>query len=305
MKLVKLLPLAAIACLMVSCENGGSSLSDSSTQTDSLMYYLGQMNASEYLQQAKRDTTLNEASAKQAYLEGVRAGLNALREGDDNYNRGVMMGMQMASNMLSFSDQMDVTINKSVYTGSLTSALNADTIPNMSIVQAEFRRLMTSIETAKKEKDDAASRETLAQAAAKDNLPKLDDDLYGKVTSKTDGQKLDMDNEVTCEVKITKQNGEAVSMPIQDKGKIGNARSFPAIVSIAMTNLKSGETGEFLTTAHALTNGRAKQLGLEPNDVLKMTIKATFVPSEEKKEGENAKPEAANEKPAADKAKKK
>ena len=107
MKLFKLLPIAAIACVAVSCQTGtGSGLSENSSQTDSLMYYLGQMNAADYLREATRDTTLKEVSEKQAYLSGVRAGLNALKEGNDNYNKGVMMGMQMASQMMSFSEQM-------------------------------------------------------------------------------------------------------------------------------------------------------------------------------------------------------
>lgn len=278
------MPLAAVAFLMASCDNGAGGLSENSTPTDSLMYYLGQMNAGEYLRDAQRDTTLNETSAKQAYLSGVRAGLAALKEGDDNYNKGVMMGMQMANNMINFSDQMDVTINKDVYTMSLSSALNADTIPNMSVVQSEFRKIMASIENAKKEKDDISSRETLSSAAKEAGLPKIDDDLYGKVTSTTDGPILDRDNEVTTEIQITNAAGDPVNLPLPNKGKIGNARSFPGVISIAMLQLKSGETGEFMTTAHALTSGRAKQMGLEPNEIIKITVKATLVPQEEDKD---------------------
>ena len=284
MKLFKLLPAAAIACLMVSCDNTGSTLSSDASQVDSLMYYLGQMNGGEYLREAQRDTTLKEAAAKQAYLDGVRAGLASLKEGNENYNRGLMMGIQMANNMISFSEMNDVTIDRSVYIGSLNSALMADTIPNMSIIQADFNKLMTAIQNAKKEKDDVTTRETLSKAAKTAGLPKIDDDLYGKVTSTTDGPILDQDNEVTTEITMTKEDGEPVNLPIQNKGKIGNPRSFPGVISVAMLQLKSGETGEFMTTAHALTSGRAKQIGLEPNDIIKMKIKATLVPTEEKKE---------------------
>lgn len=284
MKLFKLLPIAAIACVAVSCQTGtGSGLSENSSQTDSLMYYLGQMNAADYLREATRDTTLKEVSEKQAYLSGVRAGLNALKEGNDNYNKGVMMGMQMASQMMSFSEQMKVEINKDSYINSLTNTLMSDSTPNTSMAQAEFRKVMSNIEAAKEARDKVASQESLKQVAESDGLPKISDDLYGKVTNTTDGEVLSEDQEVSVEATVTKTDGEKVNMPFSPKGKIGNKRNFPEIVSTAILSLKSGETGEFLTSAHALLGNRAAQMGLEPTDVLKVTLTATAVPQEEEK----------------------
>lgn len=284
MKLFKLLPIAAIACVAVSCQTGtGSGLSEKSSQTDSLMYYLGQMNAADYLREATRDTTLKEVSEKQAYLSGVRAGLNALKEGNDNYNKGVMMGMQMASQMMSFSEQMKVEINRDSYINSLTNTLMSDSTPNTSMAQAEFRKVMSNIEAAKEARDKVASQESLKQVAESDGLPKISDDLYGKVTDTTDGEVLSEDQEVSVEATVTKTDGEKVNMPFSPKGKIGNKRNFPEIVSTAILSLKSGETGEFLTSAHALLGNRAAQMGLEPTDVLKVTLTATAVPQEEEK----------------------
>lgn len=284
MKLFKLLPISAIACVAVSCQTGtGSGLSENSSQTDSLMYYLGQMNAADYLREATRDTTLKEVSEKQAYLSGVRAGLNALKEGNDNYNKGVMMGMQMASQMMSFSEQMKVEINKDSYINSLTNTLMSDSTPNTSMAQAEFRKVMSNIEAAKEARDKVASQESLKQVAESDGLPKISDDLYGKVTNTTDGEVLSEDQEVSVEATVTKTDGEKVNMPFSPKGKIGNKRNFPEIVSTAILSLKSGETGEFLTSAHALLGNRAAQMGLEPTDVLKVTLTATAVPQEEEK----------------------
>ena len=280
MKLLRFLPIAAIACAAVSCQNGGGGLSENSTQTDSLMYYLGQMNAADYLREASRDTTLKEASEKQAYINGVRAGLSALQEGNEAYNRGIMLGMQMANQMMSFSEQMGVTINRNSYISSLSSAIMADTMPNTVKAQTEFRSVMSSIEAAKEARDKAASQESLKQVAASDNLPQINDDLYGKITSTTDGEALADGTEVNVEVKFTKENGDAISLPVAPKGKIGNKRSFPEIVSTAMMQMKSGETGEFLTSAHALMGQRVSQLNLEPADVVKMVITATAVPAE-------------------------
>lgn len=285
MKLFRILPIAAIACVAVSCQNGaGSGLSENSSQTDSLMYYLGQMNGADYLREANRDTIMKEASEKQAYLSGVRAGLSVLQEGNENYNKGVMMGVQMASQMMSFSEQMGVDINRNSYIGSLTNTVMADTMPNTTVAQTEFRKVMTNIESAKEARDKATSQESLKQVAEKAGLPKISDDLYGKVTNTTDGEALAEDQEVNVEATFTKEDGETINMPVSPKGKIGNKRNYPEILSAAILSLKSGETGEFMTSAHALLGQRVKQMNLEPTDVVKFTLTATAEPQEENKD---------------------
>lgn len=284
MKFLRILPLAAIACLAVSCQNGSGSLSENSSQTDSLMYYLGQMHAADYLREAARDTVLKETSEKQAYLSGVRAGLAALKEGNESYNKGVMMGMQMASQMMSFTEQMGIDINKSSYVNSLQSALMADSMPNTAQAQSNFRTVMSNIEKAKEERDKAASQESLKKVAENAGLPKISDDLYGKVTeANNDTIKLADGDEINLIAKVSKEDGEVVNIPMQPKGKIGNKRNYPEIVSEAILQLKSGETGEYLTTAHALLGTRASQMGLEPTDVIKLTLTPTLLPKEEEK----------------------
>ena len=282
MKFLRILPIAAIALLAASCETGGGNLSETSSQTDSLMYYLGQMHAADYLREANRDTVMKETSEKQAYLNGVRAGLSALKEGNDNYNKGVMMGMQMASQMMNFSEQMGIDINKNSYVGSLQSALMADTMPNTPQIQADFRAVMANIEADKEARDKAASQESLKKVAEGASLPKISDDLYGKVTeANNDTVSLVDGTEVNLVAKITKQDGETVNIPMSPKGKIGNKRSFPDVISEAIRTLKNGETGEFMTTAHALLGNRAAQMNLEPADVLTLTLTPTVVPQEE------------------------
>lgn len=285
MKFLRILPLAAIACLAVSCQNGGGNLSESSSQTDSLMYYLGQMHAADYMREASRDTTLKENSEKQAYLAGVRAGLAALKDGNESYNKGVMMGMQMASQMMSFTEQMGVDINKTAYISSLQNALMADTMPNTATAQQDFRNVMSNIESAKEARDKEASQASLKQVAENESLPKISDDLYGKVTeANNDTVKLAKGDEVNLVAQVTKENGENVNLPIPPKGKIGNKRNYPEIISDALVTLSNGETGEFLTTAHALMGSRSKQMGLEPTDVIKLVLTPTLVPKEEEPE---------------------
>lgn len=285
MKIFKFLPVAAVACLAVSCQNGGSgSLGSNSSQTDSLMYYLGELNAVNYLRQAEQDTTMKETGAKQAYLNGVRAGLAALRDGDENYNNGVMMGIQMAASFISYSEQIEMPVNKNQYLSSLSNTIMADTMPNVQLVQMEMNRIMNSIQQEKDKKDVVNSQSTLKQIAEAQKLPKIDDDLYGKVTTTTDGAILNVGDEVKVDAQLTREDGTPITFPIAPTGKIGNKRSFPDVISNAMLNLRSGESGEFLTSVHALLGNRAQQMKLKPTDVIKINIKATLVPREDNKE---------------------
>lgn len=282
MKTIKFLPVVALAILGVSCQNGGGNgLSSDSTKADSLMYYLGQMRAVDYDREAKRDTTLDSPEAKRAFLQGFQAGMSGMRADDEAYNRGFMQGMQMAVNMKEFTENYDVQLNGQVFMNSLKSGLSADSLPDSRELQKDFRNVMNAITTEKENKDKEAARLTLNEEAAKLDLPKINDDLYGKVTETTDGEQLKMDDDVTMEVKVAKIDGSSFNSSLPSKGKIG-ARNFPNPLTDALVSLKNGETGKFATTAMALYGSRCKQLGLEPTDFLTFTLKADLVKEEPK-----------------------
>lgn len=294
MKILRILPVAAIACLAVSCQNGnGSQLSENATPTDSLMFYLGKMNAADYLRDAERDTTLKSNSEKMVYLNGVKAGLAALKDGNETFNKGYMLGVNMASQMIAFAEQMDVKINRDSYINSLSAAIEADTMPNLNEIQISFRQVMQNIEMAKDEKDRIKSKESLKKEAATAGLPEIRDDLYGKVTNATNGEALKAGDEITLQAKVTKLNGDFLNLPLPDKGVIGNQRFFPEILSEAISKLKSGETGEFMTTSHAVFGSRGRQFNLEPTDVIKFYLTPTLVPKTEDENKDEAAAPAA------------
>lgn len=271
------MPLLAIGCLATSCDTGTGELSEQSTAADSLMYYVAQSNGLEYQREALRDTTLKASTEKEAYLTGVRTGLNLLKEGDENYNRGVMMGISMAAQIMQYAEANDVQLDKAMYLRSLTNAVMADTLPDMREVQTGIQNAMKSIEEQKAEKDKAASRETLAEAAKAQSLPQITEDLYGKITEKTDSAALKKDDNVTISFKLYKEDGEVINLPLQNRGKIGS-RSFPELISDALLTMKDGETGEYLTTAHGLFGAMASRRGMEPSQIIKITLSASLVP---------------------------
>ena len=284
MKLLRFLPIAALAFAAVSCQNSGSgdSLQAGASRADSLMYYLGKMRAADYVREAQRDTTMDNAEAKRAYVQGMQAGMTGVRADDEAYNKGFMQGIQMAMNMKDFTDNYGLKLNPQVFIQSLNAGLSADSLPPSREIQQDFRKVMNQISDEKEEKDKAASRETLSQEAGKLGLPKINDDLYGKTIATSDGEQLKKGDDVTFQLKVTKADGAPVNGPSPSKGKIG-ARNLPEPLNDALETLKSGEEGEFTTSAHAYYGQRCKQVGLTPTDLVKFTVKAEIVKEEDKK----------------------
>ena len=123
---------------------------------------------------------------------------------------------------------------------------------------------------------------TLKEAAEAMNLPKIDDDLYGVNTTTDSTAILNFGDEVNVIANFQQVGGGEINVPMKPSGKIGDKEDFPGIVSNALLNLTSGESGEFLTTAHALLGDTVKKMGLKPSDVIKINVTATLVPHVDK-----------------------
>ncbi len=283
MKIKSIITMAAAGLMLASCQGGASSDGQASsgdlknaTPADSLIYYFGQMRGAEYRRQAERDTTLADAQAKKAYLQGVQAGMNAVKSADEAYNQGLFLGMQMAMNIQQFKDDYGVDLNKRIFMTSLSEAVNADSIANPQDMQREFYKIIGKFNEEKEAREKAAAGESLSQEAKKLNLAKISDDVYGTVTVKTDSVALKEGDNVEMEYQITNAAGKEIEAPLPKKGKIG-ARNLVAPINDMLKTLKNGETGKFITSARALFGPRVSQLGLEPSEVVTVTLKASII----------------------------
>lgn len=305
MKVKVLLSAAAGLLLMASCQDGGngsSSMPSNATQGDSLLYYLGQTMGAQYSAMAANDTTLATDAAKKAYLAGIKAGLNIPKQDDEAYNRGVAMGMQMAASFLEFNKEFNLTLDPKVFLSSVTATVLSDSMPDQREAQTKVSELFENIQKAKAEKDKAAAMETLNQAIAGKDLTKFADDLYGKITVKTDSAAIKDGDLVNINITVKNLAGEPVNFRFPPKGRVG-APNFPVVANDALLKMKSGETGEFTTTAVSLMGPRAHQMGVEPTEVLTFTLSASIQPeSNNDKPTPNPAPEAARQ--VAPKAKK-
>lgn len=283
MKFKSYLAMAACGIIFAACSNPEakplSEISDA-TKADSLIYYFAQMRGAEYDREAQRDTTLATDEAKKAYVMGVQAGLNAAKADNEAYNRGLFLGMQMAMNFQQFSKDYGISLNKKVFIESLAEALSTDSLANPSEMQREFYRIMGEFNSSKEERDNQAATESLEKAASGMNLKKIADNLWGEITQKTEGEAIKDGDNVETSIVLTNVDGKSIEAPLPSKIKVG-ARNIPAPIGDALKALKNGETGKFATSAKALFGQRASQMGLEPSDVVMMTVKATIAPADD------------------------
>ena len=282
MKKLTLFSAGIVAMMFASCQqSGGNLLSEATTPADSLMYYFGQMRGMEYVRQAETDTIYKDTALKQAYMQGVQAGLSGVREDDEAYNRGFYLGMQMAMSFQQFKEQYGMPANKKMFVQSLTEAINSDSLPNNSELQSNFYRIMGQMNAEKEEREKAAAVETVSKEAKTLGMTEIDEELYGKVTVTSEGEQLKDGDEVNITSSLVDESGKVLQAPVGPKAKIGS-RSVPKVISDALKFLKNGESGEFVTSVHALYGNRAAQMNLKPEQVLTLTLKADLVEKEEK-----------------------
>lgn len=284
MKIKYILPALGMMALFASCDQnkGTSSMPADATAADSLAFYLGQYNGEKYRNAAQYDTIFNTPEAKKAFLEGVSAALNLPRQDQEAFNQGLSMGFNVAMKLNSFEKTYSTPVNKQLFLQSLTAVLMNDSVSvSVPKVETEMQKIITTFQQQKDEADHQKAKESLSAEAAGKDLPKITDDLYGKITLKNDSAKIKEGDLVNIQLTATNMQGEPVNVPFPKVGRVG-ARNVNKVLSDALCHLKSGEEGEFLTSVNALLGPRAEQYRLEPSDIIKFQLKASLQPEKDK-----------------------
>ncbi|MDE5881252.1 MAG: hypothetical protein K2H60_05935 [Muribaculaceae bacterium] len=282
MNIKHLFSTAALALLLASCNGTGSDTTtvtattpDISAKADSLVYCFGQMRGAEYVREAQRDTTLATDAAKQEYLRGVKAGLDAVKTGKEAYNKGLFQGIQMAMNINQFTEDYNVRLSDKVFMEGLSAAIKTDTVIDAPAMQGTFYKLMNEFNKAKEERDKEAALSALKAAGEALKMKSLSDQLWGTIPS-GDAVKIKDGDRIKADIKITTLNGKDVNSPFPKELTVGQRLSNNPL-SEAFKSLASGQTGTFITSAQALFGARAQQLGLKAADVLKLEVTPTIV----------------------------
>lgn len=292
MNIKSFLSTVALALIVASCSGGASTDNDGTTsapvtenspKADSLVYCFGQMRGAEYLREANRDSLLATDDAKQQYLRGVKAGLDAVKTGKEAYNKGVFQGVQMAMNIQQFEADYNIRLSDRKFLEGLSETIMSDSTLDASSLQSSFYKLMNEFNKDKEERDRAASQSALKAAGEALKMKPITDQLWGDVPA-YDSLKVKDGDRIKSEIKITTLNGKTVDAPFPKELTVGQRLSTSPL-SDAFKTLSSGQTGTFITSAQALFGARCQQLGLKPADVLRLEVTPTILtqPKAEKK----------------------
>lgn len=280
MKIKSILSTAFVALLLASCSGSGADKSAATTpenmaKADSLVYFYGQTRAAEYARAAQNDTVLDTEVARQEYLRGMKAGLDAVKYGKDAYNRGLFQGIQTAMNFQQFEEDYDIRLSNKKFMDGLSEALNADSVVDAAKLQSTFHKLMNEFNKAKEERDKVAAQSAVKAAGEALGMKEISDQLWGSVPESADPKIKDGDR-IKFDIVITTLAGKDIKSPFPKELTVGQRMSNNPITS-AFTSLASGQTGSFVTSAHDLFGARSQQLGLKPADALKLTVTPTIV----------------------------
>ena len=273
-----LLPSVFVSMLVaaVSCApDNGRELSDYSNPTtgDSLLYYLGQLRAHEYWEDANADTTLRSREQRDKYIEGIRKGMDAIKRGEDEatYNKGVRMGARMARNILEFEKLYGVELDHEVLFESIVNGLAQDRNISPLDYQNMFYSLIGEFKTRARDKDRKRSHLSLIEEARERKLSKISDDLYYRIIRKGSGPYAHHGDEIYIAVTYQLADGEDIGMPSPEMVTLGKP-GVPEVLNRAYSRLTKGSSGVFATTAESVFATRSEIMGIKPSDVLIINI---------------------------------
>lgn len=269
--------LAVVLFVLTGCKpQRGKALSDYSNLTtgDSLMYYYAQMRAIDYWDEARNDTSLRSVEERRKYLDGVIAGMKAIRKGEKNdiYNQGVRAGARMAMRFIDFENTYNVDLEDEILINSLMRGLES---PDNEIpwdeCQETFYRLLGEVKEKRREEISKDAQQTLVAVARKNNLSKIQPDLYYRIEKKGFGPYAKAGDAIFITVDYSLDDGEDIGMPPTERIVVG-ASGVPQVLDNAYMRLNKGSVAMFATTAQAVFGSRTDIMDLNPDDVLIIRI---------------------------------
>ncbi|MDE7496497.1 MAG: hypothetical protein K2M67_06585 [Muribaculaceae bacterium] len=263
----------ALAAMMCSCGGTGvgKSLDEISDATsgDSLLYYYGQLHAVHFWDESASDSTLISEQGRESYLRGIEAGLKGIGN-DENYNAGLIAGLEIARNIQQFRQDYGVELNPEIIMESLRYSLNEDSIEDEEDISMHFYEILTRLSNQKDSSDRTASEQALAEAAKSQNMQKVHTLLYRKLESEGSGNILKEGDRVNVDLKVSCK-GHDIAVPIPKETKVGSPYT-NALINEALLSMKEGETTLFITSAYSLFGRKCTQMHLIPSDIISIRI---------------------------------
>ena len=272
--LLSILLLFALSLGVVSCRQNerGFSISDltNPTASDSLMFYLGQLRAVKYWKDAETDSTLQDHEAKKEFMEGMKDALKALGR-SDAYLMGLLEGAQQAENISTYATNYGSKFNPDIMIRSMYSALEADSVADLSAIRRHFYAIRNVMEQDRDERDMEHATEALTKTAGELGMTRLTDDLWKKVNVAGSGAKIERGDRADVAMQLMTVDGHRIPIHMPSQIVVG-PRMISTVFTDAMLSMNYGDNCEFATTALAVFGSHAAQLSLSPETILILTI---------------------------------
>lgn len=274
--MMRIVPIMAGALLMLlpGCKKEeGTPLGNlgGSLPSDSLIYYFGLVQGSEYWHDAVSDTTLRREESRRMYLKGLKDGIDAVKQDNKIYNKGLDEGMEMAFNLYNFNRKYKVDLDKDLLYEAIVYALRNDTIVDEAKALKEFERILMQFNKARRERLLKDAKLSLSQKAEELKMTEITDELYMRVVTQGNGAKIVRNNLVFVSIDYSREDGSDLGLPTPEQLRVGRG-AMREVMTEMFTHMKVGETAECATVAGALFGHRCERLGLSPKDVILINV---------------------------------
>ena len=288
---IRLLPLAALLIgLVAACTPyRGKTLAEypDADAGDSLLYLYAQIRANEYWELARNNPDLKETEERVNFIDGVRKGIEAMRLKGDNeaYNMGVTAGVKIADRVIEFEQRYGIELNDEILLASLTQGLedSTDEVPIVE-VQDEYYRIIAKLKNKRRIELTPKVRMQLLELARKLQLSKIKDNLFYRIEKKGVGPYPNPGDAMLISADYELPDGEVIGMPPTERIVLGSL-GIPRVMDRAYSRLNKGSVGIFLTSADAVFGSRCHIMGVNPEDMLIITVTVNdIIPKQERKE---------------------
>lgn len=259
-----------------ACNRSPRDISDlkDATPADSMMFYFGEMNASNYWQDAHSDTLLQTEQAREEFMEGFRKALELDRD-QSAYNKGLQLGLRLALRLREFNERYGEDFSEAVLASSMAAFLKDESAINILEAQRGYYNIKDQFELNAAQKELGDSKLTLAHKGKENNYNMVNDTLYAQdVTPPTSGPTFKEGDRIAVEVSACTLDGkEIVARQFPDSITLGEGR-IPPIVRQAIYTMTDGQTRRFMTTPRTLFGKRYAAYHLPYDEPVIFTVKA-------------------------------
>lgn len=244
--------------------------------SDSLIYYFGLLEGQEYLDAAAKDTVLLTRRERERYLKGLKDGLNAVAEINDTYNRGLQNGVELALALYDYNRKYGIDLNRSLLYQSIAYKLEGEGAPGIAETMEEFHRVVEKLDFKKREEMVKNMHLPLADEAKRLKMKRLSDDLYVTDANPGVGDSIRRGDLVFATLNYILESGRNLEMPSAQQLIVGGP-TMPDVMIRVYTRMKKDGSAQYATTASALFGAQAYQLGLQPQEVVLMSVEINNV----------------------------